>query len=157
MTHQHGGRGWARMGVYWNVEFLLEFITLTLGRLDCIWGVYKQVLCCKQDIKAILRSLDWLQPLKKVLYPQYEGRIRVFPAVSKVEYRMDARDLSADQMIRRVKPCKPEIGSQNLHYRPPSCHVLNWNQVHFKGIACCQNPFQLLSFRDAVCADHRLG
>ena len=22
--------------------------------------------------------LDWLQPLKKILYPQYEGRIRVF-------------------------------------------------------------------------------
>ena len=37
--------------------------------------------------------LDWLQPLKEVLNPQYAGRIRVFPAVSKVQYRMDARDI----------------------------------------------------------------
>ena len=41
-------------------------------------------------------TLDWLQPLKEVLNPQYEGSciyIRVFPAVSKVQYRMDARDI----------------------------------------------------------------
>ena len=50
---------------------------------------------CKQDIRATFRSLDWVQALKKVLNPQYdyEGSIRVFPAGSRMQYRIDAADI----------------------------------------------------------------
>ena len=63
------------------------------GALDCIWGCTNKCFRCKQDIKAILRSLDWVQALNKVLHPQYEGRIHVFPAGTRMQYRMDAADI----------------------------------------------------------------
>ena len=44
-----------RIGVYWKVEF----ITLTLGRLGCIWGCKNKVcLRCKQAINDIITWWD---------------------------------------------------------------------------------------------------
>ena len=66
--------------MYWNVEFLLEFITLNLGRLDCIWGCKNKFFyAVNNPLMLVLHGktmLDWLQPLKEVLNPpEYEGRI----------------------------------------------------------------------------------
>ena len=71
--------------------FLLEFITLTLGVWIVFRGCTNKFSRCKQDTEAILRSLDWLQPLKTSIKSTVRRTYTRFQCGSRMQYGMDAR------------------------------------------------------------------